>query len=520
MKRGGNLSDPISEENSFEKNEDLNLQKILQIYQTFMLQGEKNTFHKDEPVNETESEPEKKFIKLPSQWTVLDSQVDKTFVVSDETSAISNQTAKTTPQNLEKTSRATDTSKIKDIKLILNVYNSFGEVLFFEKPGLVVTNPVEMVQTLKKSMLNHDKIKECKQEDSFKQKMIMKGFYTKDFFRDRDTPGTDDEIYWSLLEETGIGTPLTSNVMFVPLFIGDENRAEFDKLNRSEEMFVGDNRFTAQYEFKNTQKNAINLFQNMTTELAKKCKTRLCYSKNLEDREERECLVSAVIGSTGLFENFEIDGDHCMVHLENRKGQKIFCSSCKKARLCVLCSQGLKNCPNCLETLPKSDPDKKTQFIICQYQSSAGNELRNTVRVIVTGKELSEVVEAVNELDQILEVTARSLAGYLERKEDCFECLFDAFGNIYLDAPPQNNPFCNHEKAQKTLGLVKEKGNFRNFEEFSLTVDEKSKEFLDGALRITRTSCQQEFKFRGRIVRRTDFDDITEDLKLKQNLVR
>ena len=520
MKRGGNLSDSISEENSFEEEEDLNLKKILQIYKAFISQeGE-----------------QKEVVRVEGSVVSEKTTSDGSVVIHGNVGSIGSIGSVGGSGVSEKTTSVVIHGNVgsigsigsvggqnhgvqrKDMKLILNVYNSIGEVLFFEKPGLVVTNPVGMVQTLIKSMINHEKIKDCKQEDSFKQKMITKGFYTKDFFRDRDTPGTQDEIYWSLLEETGIGTILTSNVMFVPLFIGDESQAEFHKFNQSEEIFVGDNRYTATYEFKNTKRNAINIFQNMATELAKKCKTRLCYSKNLEDRE-RDCLVSAVIGSTGLFENVERDGDQCLVHLENIKGQKIFCSSCKKARLCVLCSQGLKNCPNCVETELKSDPNE-AQFIICQYQSTSGNECRNSVRVIVTGKKLSEVVEAVNELDQILELTARSLAGYLERKEGCFKCLFDAFGNIYLDAPPQNNPFCKHEEAQKTLRLVKEKGNFRNFEECSLKKDETSREFLDGALRITRTSYQQEFKFLGRIVRYTDFDKVSEFLKRQSMVIK
>ena len=57
------------------------------------------------------------------------------------------------------------------------------------------------------------------------------------------------------------------------------------------------------------------------------------------------------------------------------------------------------------------------------------------------------------------------------------------------------------------------------FEELSLKVHESSADFLNGALRITRTTYQEEFRFRGRLATDKDFDAVVEFLKAKQNMV-
>ena len=53
-----------------------------------------------------------------------------------------------------------------------------------------------------------------------------------------------------------------------------------------------------------------------------------------------------------------------------------------------------------------------------------------------------------------------------------------------------------------------------------LKSDEPSGDFLNGALRITRTTCQGEFRFRGRLAQDKDFDAVVEFLKTEHKMVK
>ena len=59
----------------------------------------------------------------------------------------------------------------------------------------------------------------------------------------------------------------------------------------------------------------------------------------------------------------------------------------------------------------------------------------------------------------------------------------------------------------------------KHFMELCLSKDEPSGDFLNGALRITRTTCQGEFRFRGRLAQDMDFDAVVEFLKTEHKLV-
>ena len=55
----------------------------------------------------------------------------------------------------------------------------------------------------------------------------------------------------------------------------------------------------------------------------------------------------------------------------------------------------------------------------------------------------------------------------------------------------------------------------RDFQELSFEADQESQVYLDGALKISRSTCKDRFDFRGRIARTTDFQDITSHLSEK-----
>ena len=58
------------------------------------------------------------------------------------------------------------------------------------------------------------------------------------------------------------------------------------------------------------------------------------------------------------------------------------------------------------------------------------------------------------------------------------------------------------------------------FKELCLKRGETSGDFLNGALRITRTIYQGEFRFRGRLAQDKDFDTVVEFLKTEHKMVK
>ena len=446
--------------------------------------------------------------------------------------------------------------------------------LIVTKPRAMVNTLIESLidhrrildmQKILDSMNNdnlHDNTAQMKKLEDMKY-LLSKGFFKKDWFLDVKDRANDEvlgekevdaesyNVYWNLLQRVGIGTVLNPDVMFIPLFIGDRNKTLLlrkihenqKKLNASSKIVRIDdnlptfiptpieelaavntplltipefsNKFTATYEFKNTKGNGIRIFQQLAAEVAKKCKIEICYSKKLEDRK-RNCFVSTITGSTGLFRNVEKDGDYCLNCIHDIKGQKIFCSICKTARLCVRCSHGYRTCLNCCTSSQFNSHPNEARFIISQYQNCEGIQCRDFVEVMVFGLLQSEVLEAVNALDQILEDASKSQGGYVERKEDgCFQCNHERL-ETQLDTDSVNSALsCRHDrrKEKRLLKLVKRAGNFVNFQELVLQENEDSKEFLEGALKITRSFYKKEFRFRGRLSRYEDFNEIAEYFK-------
>ena len=99
-------------------------------------------------------------------------------------------------------------------------------------------------------------------------------------------------------------------------------------------------------------------------------KLDICYSKNIEQRT-KDCLVSAVLGTTGVFSN----EDECLICLVADQEPRVVCPECKKSRFHVHCSHGLTKCPNCIREANFSEKSsEETQFLFTQYQRSQGPE--------------------------------------------------------------------------------------------------------------------------------------------------
>ena len=99
-------------------------------------------------------------------------------------------------------------------------------------------------------------------------------------------------------------------------------------------------------------------------------------------------------------------------------------------------------------------------------------------------------------------------------------------GDDEVDMPAPNsevdtnltNLLC--EDFSRAFNHQSETGIFTDFKYFSLNEDEESKVFLDGALKLTRTTYRSQFRFRARISRPCDFDRITRVLKEEHKMVR
>ena len=167
--------------------------------------------------------------------------------------------------------------------------------------------------------------------------------------------------------------------------------------------------------------------------------------------------------------------------------------------------------------------DEKNNYIICQYQNDpvAVEECKHYIHVLLFSHNNVKVVENLNELDELFETTAKSLKGFVNRENRCFDCEIDHLKNITLKIEWKNRR-CNHKLDpwdNGTIKLVNESGNFRNFENLSLNKGKISKEFLEGAIKITRTSFEDHFSFRARVARYNDFHKILHFLQSDQNMV-
>ena len=81
---------------------------------------------------------------------------------------------------------------------------------------------------------------------------------------------------------------------------------------------------------------------------------------------------------------------------------------------------------------------------------------------------------------------------------------------------------CSTPALDKDLELlkdIKKRGNFKNFKKISLKKDVGDGLFLEGALKIQKSS-RSKFKVRGRICRSSDFDKIVFHLKEVEKMVQ
>ena len=390
--------------------------------------------------------------------------------------------------------RARRVEKDEQLDLFLEFYNDVGEILYYAEEGLVVTKPRDLVQSLIDRIINHHKIKKIK-NDPIKKRLVSRGFFLRDWFvrneedaenYKRDEKSKDD-VYWKLLETLGIGKSPSdgddpAEVMFVPLLIGDESKEKFmkeikDNIEEGYDPREGDWMFpfTVTYRFRNIKGNSMNILPLLGSDVAMNCKLDLCYSKKIEERSS--CFLSSALkGTTG----------------------------------------GLEKYPN---TLIQEDSQGDVHYILAQYQRCDEAEEEHFINVMFyidytenmnDDESKAKIVEAVNEFDQMFEKVARSVGGYLERSSGCFRCISDCLGT---DSVPKLTCFCKKSKEEEDdiLQLVKLSGNFKDFQELSLE-EENEKEFLEGALQITRTTFKEAFEFRGRTARYRDFYDAVEYL--------
>ena len=166
--------------------------------------------------------------------------------------------------------------------------------------------------------------------------------------------------------------------------------------------------------------------------------------------------------------------------------------------------------------------NKDTDFFVSQYKESSGSKSQNFQIIEVRGTNPVDLVETINRIDQMVENTAGSLHGYLQRRLE--NSLFSKRDFLrsqdikiiagFKTITEQN---LNHSKST-FIQAIDEGGNFKDFEELSFEGKEE-KIYLDGALKISSTSFQSKFDFRGRIARTSDFQAVTSYLMSEENMV-
>ena len=210
-------------------------------------------------------------------------------------------------------------------------------------------------------------------------------------------------------------------------------------------------------------------------------------------------------------------------------GPRVWCPFCSKARLCVGCSHGLKKCPNCIEASISSPGDSpwETQFLLSQYQKVEAAQCESFIQIELRGKDKLEITCAAEEFDGIFEKVSKKLKGFL-LKRFIFAKDFD-HQLRYVDSKCQEfdytaqNSFqdgdhCSQEEKYFQQMLATS-GKVRNFQKFVLEEEKESNIFLDGALRITRTTLRGPFSFFGRFASNSDFDKLLSFLKSENLMV-
>ena len=259
----------------------------------------------------------------------------------------------------------------------------------------------------------------------------------------------------------------------------------------------------------------------------KEFKLDICYSRNIEQRS-RDCLVSAVFGTTGVFG----DPEECPVCWEVDMEPKRTCSVCGKSLIHNHCFHGSSECPLCRgEVTSTEKSSRETQFLVTQYQRCEGSECSVSVLIELYNNDKQEMMNAVNCFDQIAEDTARLFHGYVHRNIACTACLSSTSSLLTMtetqlgmiaDEKEGSVTMCQKCQAPREvddLQFVEEirgRGNFRNFEK--LTLKKKEDIFLEGALKMTK-SVRTHFMLRGRLCRTADFDQIVQHLREEEKMV-
>ena len=202
-------------------------------------------------------------------------------------------------------------------------------------------------------------------------------------------------------------------------------------------------------------------------------------------------------------------------------------------------TQSKKGTKNCLLTsiLGETQDSFSTsmQFLLSQYQKAEKSKVSTFVQIEIISSSKPTLLKNALNFDNIFESLARLLKGYLKRSFGCSQCavklkasIFDYLNSNVDDVGiiDEDNEICDqnghtidssHMEIIKTL---KETGNFSDFKHFSLNEEEESKIFLDGALRLTRTSYRSKFRFRARISRPCDFERISSYLTAEHKMVK
>ena len=166
-------------------------------------------------------------------------------------------------------------------------------------------------------------------------------------------------------------------------------------------------------------------------------------------------------------------------------------------------------------------------------------ECQNVIQLELRGNDKSEVVDATQEFDDILEKISKKLNGFVEKRFLFSKDLTDRLGYVnsqsqeYKMDPlelPQNRETetemavqsqqDQQSQAERDLReMMRRLGKITAFQKFVLKKRTESRVFLDGALKITRTKSDSPFSFFGRFASHSVFDRVADFLKSDNSMV-
>ena len=88
-----------------------------------------------------------------------------------------------------------------------------------------------------------------------------------------------------------------------------------------------------------------------------------------------------------------------------------------------------------------------------------------------------------------------------------------------FDYTAQNSFQDDNQDGKYFQQMLATSGKVRNFQKFVLEEEKESNIFIDGALRITRTTLRGPFSFFGRLASNSDFDKLLSFLKSENLMV-